>query len=105
MSVEVIAVRWECFSCEATAITAPEELPEHWYEQPPPEWRPADKPRHYCPEHAAKARRIQRGREARFAHRVHEVSVAEYESTKALLALALRRLEQLRYSGQRAGDP
>lgn len=104
MSVEVVAVRWSCWACEATVITGPDAMPEEWFEWSAPPWRAQHPPRHCCPDHTAEARRISRGQWAGSAGRTHVVSVAEYESVKVRLGQALHDLERLKFSGQRAGD-
>ncbi|MEX2105931.1 MAG: hypothetical protein WD810_03430 [Solirubrobacterales bacterium] len=102
MAVEVVAVRWHCFVCETTAITAPEELPAKWFELQAPVWRSADRPRHYCPEHATEGLRLDRARRARYAGRTHVVSAEEYEAVKLAVRRAVVLLDRLKFSGERA---
>lgn len=101
MSVEVVAVRWSCFACEMTAITAPHELPDDWFELVAPVWRAADPPRHYCPEHACEGRELDRRRRARYKGRTHVVSVEEYEAVRSAVARASKLLDQLKFSANR----
>lgn len=102
---EIVAVRWKCRSCERTAVGPPDRLAEGWVEVDPPPWHGPVGPYYACSDHAAAQLAMARRQWARFTGRVHEVDVAEYEATKASLRTALRRLEQLRGSGQRGGHP
>lgn len=102
MSCEVVAVQWSCASCDATAITAPGDPPENWFEMPAPVWRASNPPSHHCPEHAGEAREMHRRRQARFEGRTHVVSVEEFERVRSAIGQAVHLLEQLKFSGDRA---
>jgi len=99
---EVVAVRWSCFSCDATVIAAPGELPSTWFEKPAPLWRAHHDPSYYCPDHADRGRDLHRRQIARYEKRTHVVSVEEYERTRQAIQRALALLDQLKFSGERA---
>ncbi|HET8862321.1 MAG TPA: hypothetical protein VFM94_03625, partial [Solirubrobacterales bacterium] len=99
MSFEVVAVRWSCWACAATAITAPDRLPDGWFEWPAPPWRAHHEPRHACPDHAADALDLHRRQWAAQRGRTHAVSVEEYEAAKVALRHATFLLDRLKFSG------
>lgn len=100
MSVDVVAVRWSCWACEATVITAPGLLPAEWFEWPPPPWRASHPPRHCCPDHAAYGRRLHRAQWARYESKTYVVAAVDYEVVKARAKQILHELELLKFSGQ-----
>ncbi len=104
MTVEIVAVRWSCFSCEATAIAAPADLPRGWFEKPAPLWRGQHESRFYCPDHAERGRELHGRQLSAYAGRTHVVSVEEYETLKATVRQAAYLLDRLKFSGQRAAD-
>jgi len=97
LTVEVVAVRWSCFVCEATVITPPDALPRDWLELEPPTWRAWHPPRHYCPDHAAEGRALRKARRAKYPDWL-QVDRDEYERTRAALRHALARLDGLRFT-------
>lgn len=104
MGVEVVAVRWSCWACEATVITGPGSLPSDWFEWPAPPWRADNSPRHCCPDHAAEGRDLHRAQWGRVVGRTVEVSAEEYEAVRVALRGASHRLERLKLSAERASD-
>lgn len=102
--MEVVAVRWSCFACEATVVGAPETFPAGWFELEAPVWRSQHAPRHYCVDHAEEGRDLQRRRRARYEGRIHMVSAEEYERVRNAVHTAVKMLDQLKLSGERATD-
>lgn len=104
MSVEIIAVRWECFTCAATAISAPEEMPSGWFELEAPPWRAHHPPSHYCEGCASRGESLQRRRRAKYGDGQVAREIAEFERVKGRLRALLHELERVRFSAQRAAD-
>jgi len=104
MSVEVVAVRWSCWACDRTIITAPEQLPMDWFELPAPPWRAEHPPRYCCPDHAADGRKLHLGQWAALSGRTVEVSLEEYERVRRQLQDAAMHLDRLKLSAERASD-
>lgn len=102
--MEIVAVRWSCFTCEATAVTAPGAIPDDWFELPAPVWRAAHPPRHYCPDHGDRGRDLQARRQAKYAAQTLDVSPEEFEAVRSELKRLTLRLDQLRFSAGRATD-
>lgn len=105
MSFEVVAVRWFCRSCDATAISAPDRLPAEWVEVPPPPWRVQHGPSHACPDHREEAIRISRDQWARYEARSYSVDASEYEQVRGMLRAAMHQLDRLKVSGERTDNP
>jgi hypothetical protein len=101
---EIVAVRWKCRCCEATAVGAPHALPTGWAEFPPPPWQGDGGPFYACPSHADEQLVLSRRQWDRFDQRTHVVSVAEYESVRVSLREALSRLDRLKLSGERTAS-
>ena len=104
LSVDVVAVRWSCFTCEATSIGPPDQLPPRWFELAAPPWRAAHPPRHYCGVHAERGRDLQRRRRAKYAASTLDVSPEQFEAVRSELKRVTVRLDQLRFSAGRATD-
>ncbi len=102
---EVVAVRWMCAGCDATAVGAPDRLPAGWVELDPPPWLAADGPRFACPDDADRLLARSRGQWSRYAERTYLVSAAEYEVLRTTVRKVVSELERLKLSGQRAADP
>jgi hypothetical protein len=103
LTVEVVAVRWFCWACDASVITAPERLPGDWFELPAPPWRAHHRSRFCCPDHAREGRDLHRRQWAKLRGQTVEVSVEEYERVRHELQQAAHQLDRLKLSAQRDG--
>ena len=102
---EVVAVRWQCTSCWATTVGAPDALPSGWVELPPSPWNINAGPSYACPEHAEKQARRSAGQWSRYEGRTYEVSAAEIQRLKAMLKALTHRVDQLRFTGNLIDTP
>lgn len=101
MNPEVVAVRWTCKSCDATAVGAPDRLPEGWVEVPAPPWRVQHGPAFACSEHASEAMRIAENQWLRYEMRSYQVAAADFEQVRGMLRAAMFELDRLKVSGER----
>jgi len=101
---EVVAVRWMCNGCDATAVGAPDRLPDGWVEIDPPPWLAAEGPRFACPDDAERLRARSARQWSRFSERTYLVSAAEYEILRATLRRVTHELERLKLSGERTAS-
>lgn len=99
---EVVAVRWRCMSCWATAVGAPGNLPSTWTEVPRPPWTVHLGPRFSCPDHAPDNLRVARNQWARYDQKSYEIPAADFEVVRRSLKALAAQLDGLRISGERA---